>query len=492
MAAATWDARIDLENDGDFTGAGETVTGKVRPPEGAARLIEVKRGNDPQGQLHLPRAGALAMELSNDDQAYAPGGTLKLGRAARIQATFSAVTYDVFRGTLERPEYLPPVTFRRQVRTPAVGPFASLVGKSVSTALYANVAVGTAIGHLLDAAGFSGAMRDLDVGQAILDWWWLDDEDAYKALIDLLITEGAGARLFERGDGFIVFKDRHAHLVETASTTVQTTFRSAAGGAEPLLSHPFSYSDGIQDVVNDVRREVVTRALGTVDAVVWTGPATISLGNAQVLAFRARASGGDPFTAAIAPVAGVDYTLVSGSLSSVTLDRTSGGNVTITLTAGAAGALVTGLQLRATQVPVTVRGLVQNTYSTATSQAEFGTRAYPYTARREVTVGEAAAWCNEVAIMLENGIPYAAVPLAAFAADARMTAALARQIGDRIRIIETDHSIDRECHVDAVAHALNAPNALTTTIYARQAVAAAADAFVLDVSTLDGGDKLWA
>lgn len=491
MSGATWTADVDLNNDDDFLDAGEAGL-VVRPAEGSQQLLATFRGNDTSGAGHLPRAGEATFELNNDAQTYAPGGNLKFGRQTRIRAVFSATTYDVFRGTLERPQYPPPSTFRRQVHLEAVGPFASLVGKTVSTELYSNIAVGTAIGYLLDAAGFSATRRDLDTGQAILEWWWLDNEDAYRALLQLLVTEGAGARLYERGDGYIVFKDRHAHLTETASTTIQTTFRSAAGGTEPLLSHPFGYSDGIQDVANDVRREVVTRAAGTADSVVWTGPATVALGPSQVQAFNVRASSRDPFTAAVAPVASTDYVVASGSLASVTLDRTSGGNVTITLTADAGGAVVTGLQLRATPVEVTAESIAQNTYDTSASVAEYGTRAYPHEPRKEVAYAEALSWCNEVAIMLKDGTPYLTVPVKAFAHDSRMTPALARQVGDRIRVIETEHAIDVEAHVDAIGHALDAPNALTTTIYARKAVPEAADVFVLDVSTLDGGDKIWA
>lgn len=489
MSLASWETRIDLDNDGTFE-AGEVMA--VRTPAGGTSLIEIVRGNDPTAAGHLPMAGSAVLEINNDAQTYAPGGNLKIGRPIRIQATFSATTYDEFRGTLERPAYPPPNTFRRNVHVEAVGPFASLVGKSVSTALYENVAVGTAIGHLLDAAGFSGSLRDLDVGQAVMAYWWLDDEDAYQALLALLVTEGAGARLYERGDGYIVFKDRHAHLTETASTTIQTTFRSAAGGTEPLLSHPFDYSDGIQDVANDVRREVITRTPGPA-ATVWTGPTTVSLGPSQSIALKARSSGGDPFKSAATPTTGDgDYVLASGSVSSLTLDRTSGGNVTITVTAGAGGAVLTGLRLRATPVEVQSRGIAQNTYSTATSQGEYGTRAFTHSARPEVSLSEAESWCNEVAILRKDGIPYLTIPVKAFAHDTRMTAALVREIGDRIRVIETEHAIDVEAHVDAVAHSLEAPGALTTTIYARKAVAEAADVFVLDVSTLDGGDRLWA
>lgn len=488
MSLATWETRIDLNNDGTFA-AGEIVA--VRTPAGDESLLEIARGNDPTGAGHLPIAGSATLELNNDAQTYAPGGNLKIGRPIRIQATFSATTYDEFRGTLERPAYPPPATFRRNVHLEAVGPFASLVGKNVSTALYENVAVGTAIGHLLDAAGFSGSLRDLDVGQAVMAYWWLDDEDAYTALLSLLVTEGAGARLFERGDGYIVFKDRHAHLTETASTTIQSTFRSAAGGAEPLLSHPFDYSDGIQDVANDVRREVITRTPGTA-ATVWTGPTTVSLGPSQAITFKARSSGGDPFKSAATPtVVDGDYAVASGSVSSITLDRTSGGNVSITVTAGAGGCVLTGLRLRATPVEIQSRGIAQNTYSTATSQGEYGTRAFTHDARKEVALSEAEAWCNEVAIMRKDGIPYLTIPVKAFAHDTRMTAALAREIGDRIRVIETEQAIDTEAHVDHIAHHLEAPGALTTTIYARKAVAEAADVFVLDVSTLDGGDRLW-
>jgi len=53
VSLATWETRIDLDNDGTFE-AGEVMA--VRTPAGGTSLIEIVRGNDPTAAGHLPMA----------------------------------------------------------------------------------------------------------------------------------------------------------------------------------------------------------------------------------------------------------------------------------------------------------------------------------------------------------------------------------------------------------------------------------------------------
>lgn len=482
---------VDLDNDGLWESGGE-MTSRVRPTQPAAGqlLAESKRGYDPSQQLHMPRAGVLSFEVDNDDGTLGPGSTLRQGRPVRWRTTVSATTYQLFRGHLQRPAYKPVRALRHNVAVPALSSLALLVGKRVSTALYENVTTGEAVGYLLDAAGWPAFSRQIDTGKAEMGWWWLDEEDAFTALIQLLVTEGEGAQLYETAEGVIVFKDRHAIWEDTASATVQRTFRSAPGSAEPVFDDPFEYDIGIRDVVNDVRREVVQRAATSVQDIWSLAGTTVALGASESRSFLARASSGDPFTGAVVPASFTDYTLVSGSVTA-SLSRTSGGNTVVTFTAGSGGAVFTDPTLRAQPVPVTSRSIVEQTYDGSASQAEYDVRTYPYSPRAEVSADEAGDWCNLVAFSLADGIEYARLTLSAEVHADRKTAALASELGERVRVIDAESSVDLTGWVEQVQHTLTAPNTLRTMLSVRGLPGV--QPFILDTSELDSATELvWA
>lgn len=740
MPSPTYVLAVDLGGDELFD-ASDVLTADVVSPGGepGATLFEGVRGHDMARVLSQPRAGEAAFLLDNTSGNYSAGGTLVAGRAVRLRATYSGTTYDLMRGILDRPQQQPFGHLRRITEVRVLGSLSRLARRKVSTALYSSITIGTALGHLLDAAGyaknaqayvtdlspaghwglgeasgnaldisgngndatvtlgagtrdttalddagdgaltfsatrltvaaaasiediwdgggtlialikpgsggesnegriaeknnvwivdhqgssgsdirlrfiqrfsgtdgvwvsgasalplntlgyavaltydadavgnnptirvvdldtgitttltvgsgltgsttpvgtrtsdtgqaltignhpsaarsfdgpfdefalFSGATlttaqvkawaaramdapRHIDAGKTTMDYWWLDDEDAFAAFNTLKATEGPGCSLYEDGTGAIVFKDRHARVTDTRSTVSQTTFSSLAGATEPLLSLPFEHDDGTADVVNACAVDVQSRTVQA-SQVVWTLGSTVTLAPGETRQYTAR--GGKTqdtttgqyiglFTAAVAPTTGGgDYTEASGALASApTLDRTSGAAVTITLIGGAAGASITGLRLRAQPVTVAATIAVAATVDVAASQALYGVRSYPLAIRAEIPVNTAQDLVNAIVGYQQNGRATARITVRGIQGAARLTAALAREVSDRVTIVNAGAGVNGAFYVESIAHKVKAPAAHITTFDCEEATATTY--FILDTSALDGVDVL--
>jgi hypothetical protein len=138
------------------------------------------------------------------------------------------------------------------------------------------------------------------------------------------------------------------------------------------MSTPFSYDDAWRNIVNQVITNIDVRGLQA-EADVWTSEAKIVLGNLEELLITASTS--DPFINAVTPVVDIDYELISGAATFL-LFRASGSSATIKITAGAAGAVIEGLKLRAQ--PIAVSNSVQVRAEDVESVAQFGPRSLPY------------------------------------------------------------------------------------------------------------------
>lgn len=435
---------VDLNNDADFGDAGEDVSARVLVRNG----VSIDRGRDQIQLLAPPAAGSSAFSLRNGSGDYDPGSNLKAGRRVRQTATFSAVTYNLFTGILETPRHrIQPPEPTVDVR--ALGTLSRLTRKTkLYTALYQNILISDALGYLFDAAEWPAADRVFDVAKTTLPWWWLDGEDAFSAALTLLYTEGPGAVLYEDGLGRAVFKNRHARLEESRSTTVQATYGNA-GDLAMLI--PPDYDLALEGVVNECVVTVKRRTAAAL-AAIWSVGETLTLGANEVRQLIARASGGDPFTAAVAPVLTTDYTVPAGSVSSITLDRTSGAQATITITAGASGATIAGLQMRAQLVPVTNTTLVANTTSMAASIAEHGLRTFGLPVREEISLLDAQNFCNLAVAWYGEGRPTIRFSAPANVSSADLISALSREVSDRIRVRLSPIAVDKELYIEQVRH----------------------------------------
>lgn len=468
MSRATYRLYIDWDGDGSIqegdgfyfpwqlsAGAGipetEDMSYRIRSSPG----IRTTRGKDQIRSIAPPMAGRFDAELDNIDRELSPEntgsslfGNLIPGRLMQLQAIHQGEVYKLWTGNLDDlPQY--PSRGRRTVGVPALGPFAKLVGKKVSTAVYQNIRTDEALGYILDAVGWSASDRVLDIGSTTLTWWWLEEEDAFEAAKTLLNSEGPGASLYEDGLGRIVFEGRSYRRTQSRSTTSQATFSDS--GTEPLHSEPFVYNPGLKDIRNVAELTVKTREAQSI-SVVWTLGETVTLAAGQTRKYVAKSS--DPFINAVTPVASTDYTITAGSLASVTLDRTSGQSVTITLIGGASGATITGLQLRAESVTVQTTTAVANTVDTSTSIGKFGRQVYTLANRFEIDVNVAQDLANAVVGIYQNPRPTVTISVLN-ANDTRMTQILERQISDRITIVETQTGVSGDYWIDYIAHSID-------------------------------------
>lgn len=458
MATATYKFEVDWSNDGDWSDTGEDVTSRVRAREG----VRWDRGRDQIRALSPPMAGRSDFTLDNRSKDYSPEyasgplyGNLLPGRKVRIRTTApSAAT--LFTGFLDDlPQH--PLRTQRSVDAPALGPLSRLRGVKVSTGLYTNITTGVALGHLLTAAGWPLGDRTLSTGQTDLLYWWCDEDDAFDMAVTLLNTEGPGATLYESGDGKIVFEDRHYRQLTARSTTSQATFRDS--GAEPLMSD-FAYQPHLRDIINAATLTVAART-AEAEAVVWQLGGTLSLGASQAIALVARSS--HPFSGATTPVATTDYTVLTGSVASVSLSRTSGASTVVTVTAGAGGATIADLQLRATSYEAT-ETLLSNTVDASASIAKYGLRPYRPSIWPDVVPDFAVDTCN--VLVQRYSEPRATVRVELNSAQAtRLTQQLTREISDRVTVVEAQTGLNADCFIEHIAHEVQLAGKLHRTIF---------------------------
>jgi hypothetical protein len=467
MSIATYRLDVAWGDSPTYADTGDNVTARVLPDRG----LTCERGKDQIRSLAPPMAGRLDASLDNRSKDYSPengasplAGKLVPGHKVRLRATFASVTYDLFTGTLDDlPQH--PELGARAVDLPCLGSLSRLKGVKVSTALYQNVRTDQALGSLLDAAGWPAGDRVLSTGRTTLLWWWCDDADAFDMAVTLLNTEGPGASLYEDGSGRIVFEDRHYRLTQARCTTSQATIRDS--GAEPLHTEPFAYNPGLKDTITQ----------------------DISLGASQALTFRAAT--GDPVTGAIAPVAGTDYTILSGAVASVALDRTSGAGITVTITAGASGATVRGLQLRAQKLTAQASDIV----SAPVTPAPRVERGYSLALWPEVQPNVAQDLCDAIVRAYKDARPTVSLTLEGASAT-MMTHLLSREISDRVTAVEAQTGLNADLFVERIARAVDLAGSRHRATLGLEKVTAAmypTDALILDHATLGNLDqeKVW-
>jgi hypothetical protein len=449
VAFPVYSWEIDWDNDGVWGEAGHDITARVLDEQG----FTCERGRDQVLALGQPAAGRADLgSIDNRSKDYSTeyassplAGNLLPGRRARARATHSSTTYALWAGIVDDIEQRPE---EKQVSIPLLGTLSRLAGQRVTTSLASGITTGVAIGHILDAVGWPAGERSLQPGLTTLQWWWLEDEDAFDAIARLVTTEGPGAAAYERGDGHFVFENRHHRLLTARATTAQATFRDS--GAAPHHTTPFAFGAQLKDVINTVSIPVYTRTV-LPPAVVWHYDQPFNLPPATTVRIHAQAS--EPFFFATTPEAGVDYTVLVGSIASITLQTTSGQSVGIFLTAGAVGAQLSGLQLRAW--PTTkVESRVTSTVDVSASLAKYGVRPYTLPVWPDIDVNTAQDLANAIALAYREPRASATITVAGVD-DTHLAHCLGREISDRIRVVEAQTGLDADMMIERIEHRID-------------------------------------
>lgn len=444
----TYALYVDWNDDGDFVDTGENVTARAldqRTP------VSTRVGRDQARALSPTAAGTAAYELNNISRDYSPenagsplAGLVQPGRRTLFTMFYDSTTYVLYNGFLDnfsiKPEY-----GQRSADVTCLDALGQLNGVKVSTSMYTGIRTGTAVGYVLDAAGWPAALRDLDPGATIMPWWWLDEADAWQALQELADSEGPASLLSVDGDGKIVFRDRHHRLLTAASQTVQATWRSS--GTEPTVSAPATYNHGWKEIVNDISFSVPVRTPAAGLSVVWTAPGRITIATGQTVQVTARST--DGFFGAVVPVAGTDYTAVAGSVL-VVMGKTSGGSTTVSLTASGGAAIVDNLQVRAIAL-TTAATLVVHGEDPVSIEA-FRRRSLP-DIRQPVWASQYDASDIIDLILGRRAQRLPTITVSMVGGDVtRVLQQVSRDLGDRVHVIEEHTGLDADCWIEQISH----------------------------------------
>lgn len=471
MSAITWNVAVDWNGDGDFSDTGEDVTTRVLD---AGEPVDIAYGRDQDRALSPLAAGVASLVLNNDSKDYSPdntssplAGLVRPGKSVQVQATHSAVTRTLFRGHIDDPKVSPE---DQSMRVSCLDVLARLKDATASTAVHHGIKSGQAIHYILDAIGWPEDKRDIDDGATTIRYWWAEG-DAWDELERVVQSEGPPSLVTVNGDGYVVFRDRHHRLTESASLTSQATFQDA--GAEPVFS-AFTYEAGWRDIVNaitfsvDVRHpEMQYAEIEKVDGSgkfvsahteVWASDEIISLSAGETV--EVKAEGSDPFVSALVPEEGRDYVLRSGSVE-ITLTRDSGKSTTIRIKAPTAPAVISKLRMRAYPLPVqrTIQVVERDGGSITTYGERSGGTDAPWAG-----VHDARAVALAILAQRSEYLPTVTFTLEGGDDDTVIAQQLDRDLSDRITVVETQTVQNGPYFIESIKHQISGGGSWLTTV----------------------------
>lgn len=478
--------QVDWAADGTWTTAGDDITARVLTPRGQ---VSTQRGRDNARLLSRVSLGEASFLINNSSGDYDPengssplAANLLPGRPVRILAALGGITHTLFQGYLD--DFTLAVDANDQSASlTCVDVLGRLRGVTVSTGLMAGVRTGDAITAVLDAAGWSADLRDIDPGVSFLPWFWASSEDAYDVIVALLDSEGPPALICSGPNGELVFRDRHHRLLSSASTTSQATWNDS-GTAPLILADGYVYDHGWRDIVNSLTFDVPLRRLAGELSVVWTSDGTHTISDGETLPLTIS---GAPFTGAEVPTDGIDFTTVSGAVT-VVLSRTSGASTTIYLTATGGPAIITNLQLRAYTL---------ETFATVQVSAEEPVSIGRY-GRRSPTEVRSPSWTNPrdaqaiAELYVGQGSERTPTVVARIKGDvtANLTQQLGRELSDRVHL--NAGNLHADMFIERIAHDIEGGNALhATTFHMRKCPDLIANVFTFDDATRGFNDGLF-
>lgn len=209
---------------------------------------------------------------------------------------------------------------------------------------------GTVVGKILDAGGFTSALRGtIDVGQTTTSRWFINDRFTIDALRDM--EECELGFLLETKDGKLSFQDR-AYRSSGARLTSQATYSAAAGVSLPYIA--INLPAPAKNVINVARSVVTPYTVGAL-ADLWTLTGeTPTIGVGQTKTWYAVVSGSTLYVDAwTTPVATTDYTVSGvalGDLAVVVEKYASTMKISITNNHASNVATITLLKARGTPV----------------------------------------------------------------------------------------------------------------------------------------------
>ena len=447
--------------------------------------VLMQRGKDLASPLAPPIVSKCKFNLFNFQGTYQITGAsaIEEGDSVGIMAALGSTDYDLWTGSVRRVSRITPGS-SRQLSIQCLGSMHTLIDFDLSTALYEDIRVDQCIQVILDAAGITG--YTLAVADTTLKYWWLSNEEAYGAILELLASEGLGAAFFSRADGTLEFQNRNFRTTNPRSLASQWDFIDGSGvGVDGVIFlEPLVYDVPRTYIVNECIMNVVSRSEKALQPV-WQLDGNIVLGAGATMRFNAVLD--DPVANVEAPTrADGDFTRVTGSADpTIALNRTSGQRVLITLTASSA-VTIADLRLRAT--PITVDNSLQiiNTVPATDAIAQHGKRTRTLRARKEIDPNVATDICNATVLAYQTGLPRLYIRLTNSTNESAQ-AQLQARVSDRVSIFkEDDLGLNTTAYVEEIIHQVKAQGAVHETVLGCTGVPAFTDESMILGSGLRG------
>jgi hypothetical protein len=360
----------------------------------------------------------------------------------------------------------------QRVSLQCLGVESLLVNANVTVPLMVNPLVSDCISAILDAVGWPAARRAVSTSDTRLVLWWCDDRHPWDALGELMASEGPGS-LYVDGDAVFHFENRNYRATTPRCVAAQNAFYDTRGpnvsssayddatpydeadpydGAAVVLYFTrLSYDPGYKSIYNRATYPYRVRQLGVLGPI-WTYGTTLApAAGGTTLIIRPS----DPFSGAVVPVAGVDYTVAGGTVS-VSLSASSGFVAFLTISATSGTPIVSGLQLRAQPWTTAAEATAQNVVDASESIARFSVipgqlipRVLSLNGWPEVDQATASAVCD--AWVLRYMVQRPAVTIEVRNVDGPHTAAiLTRAVSDRVTLHERNTGLAADCWINEI------------------------------------------
>lgn len=267
--------------------------------------------------------GELSATISDPDGDYNPFNTSSplygdLGPNRRMELSvrlLDGTTKYLMTGSIS--DIIPTRGIINKVRLEGVDGWETLKGQkaSITIALQESVYCDDIIPLILTAADWPAAWgHDLDTGQDIRLYWWIDRQSAAQAIFDIAHSELG--KVFIKGDGAMAFRNRFSVTAPVAEITDEDYIRDSFDMKVPWETQ--------RNIVTVIARPRVKQTLQAI----WSLPSPVLLTAGQTYEFWPEYTYGNetvPAKNVVSPVATTDYlvnTLEDGTGTNKTADLT--------------------------------------------------------------------------------------------------------------------------------------------------------------------------
>lgn len=436
---------------GDALDPYEDLSERIRYGAG----FRTRYGRDQIKELSPLMVGFLEGLLGNEDKLLSDDytgsplfGRVLPGLLGRFRVEAGGTVYPIFSGYTQGADDSPLVeqqSFPLRMYD-AMGLFQAT---DVETAMYTSVRSDVAMGHVLDELGWPADKRILDTGAATFARWCATGVKGFRAIRDIVLSEGPPSIAYIDGNNNFVYEGRHYRLQTERCVTSQATLHDT--GTEPAYSR-YDPKRPIENIINSVTvtvYEYTTAAGATLRVAGRALPLVLGPGESVVYTVTPP-SGATFFDAAVAS------TGVTAGSATTAFDRTSGGKATLTVTADAAGATLTSVG--ATGTSYTAAGTqVSNSVDASDSIAKYGgtPRTLPddFQPRWIGTVAEAVDYGDYIVSRYQERVPINNVEVNILN-DLRTAQALGRKVSDRVTLVESRTGAEDEYFVEQIERRL--------------------------------------